>query len=261
MKKVMLLGYGAMAHEVLQRIPAGVTVKWIVAREHHHPAIRDRFAHNVAPLTDPLQCEEKPDLVLECASQQAVAQYGEGVLERGWDLALISTGALADELLYQRLLNAAQRGGAQLQILSGAVAGMEGLQAAREGGLEQVIYRSTKSPASWRGSAAEQMIDLHKVESITTFFKGSAREAARLFPANANVAATIALQGIGMEVTQVELQVDPHSQRNTHTIWAQGSFGEMQIVLSGQPLASNPKTSTLAALSAVSACRRLLSAN
>lgn len=79
------------------------------------------------------------------------------------------------------------------------------------------------------------------------------REAARLFPATA---ATIALGGIGLDATRVQLMVDPATQRNTHTLHAEGLFGEF-TELSGLPLASNPKTSTLAALSAVRACREL----
>ena len=243
MKKVMLIGYGAMAQ--------AVRVEWIVARESHHAAICLQFGQAVTPLTDPLQCGGTPDLVLECASQQAVAQYGEAVLARGWHLAVISTGALADSELEQRLRQA----GGKLTLLAGAVAGIDGLAAAKEGGLERVTYR--KSPASWRGSYAEQLIDLSAVNEAKIFFEGSAREAARLFPANANVAATIALGGIGLDATRVQLMVDPATQRNTHTLHAEGLFGEFHLELSGLPLASNPKTSTLAALSAVRACREL----
>ncbi|HBZ3669315.1 TPA: aspartate dehydrogenase [Klebsiella pneumoniae] len=243
MKKVMLIGYGAMAQAVIERLPPQVRVEWIVARESHHAAICLQFGQAVTPLTDPLQC----------ASQQAVAQYGEAVLARGWHLAVISTGALADSELEQRLRQA----GGKLTLLAGAVAGIDGLAAAKEGGLERVTYQSRKSPASWRGSYAEQLIDLSAVNEAQIFFEGSAREAARLFPANANVAATIALGGIGLDATRVQLMVDPATQRNTHTLHAEGLFGEFHLELSGLPLASNPKTSTLAALSAVRACREL----
>ena len=253
MKKIMLIGYGAMAQAVIERLPPQVAIGWIVAREPHHAAIHAQFGTTVEALTSPQECLDAPDLVLECASQQAVAQYGEAVLARGWHLAVISTGALADSALEQRLQNA----GGQLTLLSGAVAGIDGLAAAKEGGLEHVTYQSRKSPASWRGSYAEQLIDLSAVNEAQIFFEGSAREAARLFPANANVAATIALGGIGLDATRVQLMVDPATQRNTHTLHAEGLFGEFHLELSGLPLASNPKTSTLAALSAVRACREL----
>lgn len=224
MKKVMLIGLGAMAQAVIERLPAGVAIGWIVARASHHPAIHDQFGDAVEALTSPMACAQTPDLVLECASQEAVAQYGEEILRRGWHLAIISTGALA---------------------------------AAKEGGLERVTYQSRKSPASWRGSYAEQLIDLNAVSEAKVFFEGSAREAARLFPANANVAATVALGGVGMDDTRVQLMVDPATKRNTHTLHVEGLFGEFHLELSGLPLASNPKTSTLAALSAVRACREL----
>ncbi|VTN11646.1 L-aspartate dehydrogenase [Raoultella terrigena] len=99
MKKIMLIGYGAMAQAVIERLPPQVALGWVVAREAHHAAIRQRFGDAVAVLDDPQSCAETPDLVLECASQQAVAQFGEAILRRGWHLAVISTGALADSEL------------------------------------------------------------------------------------------------------------------------------------------------------------------
>lgn len=257
MKKIMMIGYGSMAKEVVARLPAGVELGWILAREKHHGEIEAAFNGRVVALSDPAQCSERPDLVLECASQQAVAEFGEAILKRGWSLAVISTGALADSALQQRLQQAVAAHHGRLMVLSGAVAGMDGLAAAREGGLESVTYQSSKSPASWRGSQAEKLIDLDSVTEARVFFEGSAREAARLFPANANVAATIALHGLGMDATRVRLQVDPHTQRNTHRLQVSGRFGQFQIELCGNPLASNPKTSMLAALSAVQACRDL----
>lgn len=118
MKKIMLIGYGAMAQAVIERLPPQVTLGWIVAREAHHAAIRARFGDAVTVLDDPQSCTEAPDLVLECASQQAVAQYGEAILARGWHLAVISTGALADSALEQRLYQA----GGRLTLLAGAEA-------------------------------------------------------------------------------------------------------------------------------------------
>lgn len=258
MKKIMLIGFGAMARSVIERLPAGVSIGWILARPAHHDAIRQQFHGQVEPVDDPEACCATPDLVLECASQQAVAQYGPQILAKGWHLAVISTGALADRALEEALNQARQQGGGRLTLLSGAVAGIDGLAAAREGGLDKVVYRSRKSPASWRGSYAEQLIDLQNVQQAAVFFSGTAREAARLFPANANVAATVALGGLGLDDTLVELMVDPHTRRNTHTIDVAGGFGEFHLELSGFPLASNPKTSTLAALSAVRACRELI---
>ena len=54
MKKVMLIGYGAMAQAVIERLPPQVRVEWIVARESHHAAICLQFGQTVTPLTEPL---------------------------------------------------------------------------------------------------------------------------------------------------------------------------------------------------------------
>ncbi|SFD16093.1 aspartate dehydrogenase [Pragia fontium] len=258
MKKIMMIGFGAMAKEVIKRLPEGVSVGWVVARPPHHQDIQQTLGNEVQAIEHPSLAQGSPDLVLECASQKAVHEFGEWVLNRGWKLALISTGALADESLFSRLQQAERTHQGELIVLSGAVAGMDGLASAREGGLDSVTYTSNKSPASWRGSPAEKLVDLNNITQPVVFFEGSARDAAQQFPANANVAATVALMGIGMDNTTVKLRVDPNTSRNTHTIHAAGTFGEFHIELNGNPLPTNPKTSTLAALSAVQVCRRLV---
>lgn len=257
MKTLMLIGYGAMAQEVISRLPGEITLRYIVARPHHHQAILARFKGAVIPIDNLDEVAEHLDLVLECAGHQAVKQYAPTVLERGWTLAIISTGALADSDFEQRLITLTQRHHSQLIPLTGAVAGLDGLRAAKEASLTQVTYQSRKNPDSWRNGAAERYVDLSQVTQPTVFFSGSAREAALNFPANANVAATVALYGIGMDATQVQLIVDPTTTHNSHRIEVTGDFGHFCIELNGNPLPSNPKTSLLAALSAVEICRRV----
>lgn len=257
MKTLMLIGYGAMANEVISRLPKGIELRWIVAREHHHPDIQQRFQNRVTPLSSPTQAIQQPDLVLECASQQAVKQYAAKILEKGWTLAIISTGALADAQFADTLRHQAHQHQGTLIPLSGAVAGLDGLRCAKEATINQVTYQSRKSPVSWRNGPAENYIDLDAVSEPTVFFSGTAREAALKFPANANVAATVALYGIGMDETKVELMVDPITTQNSHRIDVSGDFGHFCIELNGNPLPLNAKTSLLSALSAVEICRRI----
>lgn len=253
MKTLMLIGYGAMANEVINRLPAGIELRWVVAREPHHNEIKQRFNNRVTPLICPSQADQKPDLVLECASQQAVKQYAAMILEKGWTFAVISTGALADAQFADSLNQHSHQG--TFIPLSGAVAGLDGLRCAKQANINQVNYLSRKSPASWRNGPAEQYIDLNSVTEPTVFFRGSARDAALKFPANANVAATVALYGVGMDQTKVELMVDPTTSKNSHHIDVTGDFGHFSIELNGNPLPSNPKTSLLSALSAVEICQ------
>lgn len=256
-RSIMMIGYGAMGREVHRLLPAGLSLDWVVLPAHSDLSERQHLRDiNTVSRVD--QCAGRPDLVLECAGQAGVREHGVAVLERGLDLAVVSVGALADEALHKRLEEAARKGGGRLILLSGAIAGIDGLAAAREGGLDEVTYESRKAPRSWKGSHAENLIDLDTVSSATVFFEGTAAEAARLFPANANVAATVGLAGVGLEATTVKLTVDPHTATNTHRIHARGRFGEFHIELNGRPLENNPKTSTLAALSVVRACRQAL---
>lgn len=260
MKQLMMIGFGAMAAEVYSHMPSDLQLKWIVVPEKSVAKVQSQVAQDIQVISSIDLCRGVPDYVIEVAGQAAVKEHALKVLEKGWTIGLISVGTLADTEFYQKLQMTAEKNGAHLHLLAGAIAGIDGIAAAKEGGLEKVTYQGRKSPKSWKGSYAEQLIDLDAVKEPTVFFKGTAREAAIKFPANANVAATIALAGLGMDKTMVELIVDPDIKKNKHSIVAQGRFGEMTIEMAGVPLASNPKTSTLAALSVIRACRNSVEA-
>ncbi|MCP8687675.1 aspartate dehydrogenase [Marinobacterium sedimentorum] len=260
MKQLMMIGFGAMAREVVALLPEELKLHWLVVPADSVEQVRPQVAAGVQVISEIDACNGTPDLVVECAGQGAIREHAEAVLSRGWDLGVISVGAFADSALLDRLQSAAVAGKAHIHALAGAIAGIDGLAAAKEGGLDEVVYCARKSPKSWKGSPAETLVDLDSITEPRVFYRGTAREAALLFPANANVAATIALAGVGMDDTRVELMADPGIERNQHLIRARGRFGEMKIELSGLPLESNPKTSTLAALSVVRACRHSTSA-
>ena len=119
----------------------------------------------------------------------------------------------------------------------------------RFAGLTSVRYRSRKPPLAWRGSPAERLVDLGKLCERTVLYAGTAGEAALLYPQNANVAAAVALAGLGFDATEVELDADPDAPGNVHEIEAEGAAGRFAIQLQGKPSRTNPKTSALAALS------------
>jgi aspartate dehydrogenase len=181
------------------------------------------------------------------------------LLRSGVDVIVASVGALAEPGLPVMLEQAALAGHSQVTLIPGAIAGIDALSAAGARRLDVVSYVGRKPPCAWTGTPAEREVDLNNVDRPVTIFHGSARAAARTYPKNANVAAMVALAGIGFERTEVTLVADPTVTGNTHSIHARGQFGEMQLTVSAHPLPENPKTSELAALSVLRAVRNKLS--
>jgi aspartate dehydrogenase len=253
---VLLIGHGAMAGEVIRHLRQddGARIAAVLIRPQSAAKARAALPPEVTVITSLSELKVQPELAVECAGHQAVAEHGEAILRRGIDLVVSSVGSLAERALYQRLSQAAS-GRSKLMLPAGAVAGIDALGAAKVAGLSRVRYTSRKPPKSWKNTPAEKITDLDRVTAPVTLFTGPADEAARLYPQNANVAATIALAGAGFERTEVTLIADPAATGNIHRIEAVGEFGEFDIEVRGKPLATNPKTSMLAALSVVRAIR------
>jgi aspartate dehydrogenase len=253
MTAVGLIGCGGMAQDVVAALRAspanGVSIVGALARPGRGAAARARLCEiDIVEALDELLARG-PALVAEVAGQAAVAEYGDRVLRAGIDCLVISIGALADPALLARLKSAADAGNSRILLPAGAIGGIDAIAAMRVAGLTSVRYRSRKPPAAWRGTPAERLVDLGALTRRTILYQGTAGEAALLYPQNANVAAAVALAGLGFDSTEVELVADPDAPGNVHEIEAEGAAGRFAIQLQGKPSRSNPKTSALAALS------------
>lgn len=252
--RVGLIGFGAMARSLCRLLAIHaphVQVRKVLVRPGSlstHESLPNGASFVFSSdelLSEPL------DIVVECAGHFALTSVGPAVLSSGTDLLIASVGALADATVEQALYLAGKQGGAKLRLPAGAIGGLDVLGAAKLAGIESVSYSSRKHPKAWKGTPAERLVDLSALTQPVTFFEGDARSAALNFPQNANVAALVALAGIGFEKTKVLLTADPSAAGNTHTIHALGSFGEISLMINGKTLSDNPKTSMLAPLSLV----------
>ena len=242
-QRIALIGLGAIG----QVVAAEGDVAAVLVRDRYLESAR-RAVPGAAVVTSVEDLRSaSPDLVVECAGQPAVREYGEVVLAGGTDLMVISTGAFGDQAFLDRMCSAARRAGRRILLPAGATAGLDGLDSVR--------YTSSKPPHAWLGTPAEQAFRLDALSEPTVIHSGPAHEAARLYPKNANLAVTIALAGLGLERTQVDLVADPALTGNVGRIEASGRLGQLTVEMAGRAAPENPKTSMVTAYSIVHALR------
>ena len=210
-------------------------------------------------LEDVVEIIERSDLVIEAASQEAAKQYIPVALEKGKSVLILSVGALVDSAFRERIEEIARRRHRKIYLASGAIAGIDGVCAAATAGIEEVMLNTIKPPDAFKTSkyVIDNKINLAAIVKPTVIFEGRAAEAVAHFPQNINVAATLSLAGIGFERTLVRIIADPAATRNIHKLFVKGDFGVLEVEVRNVPSPQNPKTSYLAALSAVSAIKKI----
>jgi aspartate dehydrogenase len=173
---------------------------------------------------------------------------------------IMSVGALLDESIYDVLSEACKDFKKTIYLPSGAIAGLDGIKSVKDE-LKSLSITTTKHPRSLKGAKFFESsdVDLDSINKQTVIFEGTAKQAVLLFPANINVAALLSLSGIGSEKTHVTIIADPSTNKNTHHIEANGTFGKMTFTIENFPDPTNPKTSRLATLSAIETLRRYCS--
>ncbi|MGA2680859.1 MAG: aspartate dehydrogenase [Candidatus Bathyarchaeia archaeon] len=179
----------------------------------------------------------KPKVVVEAASQQAAKEYVPKIVSSGAEVIVMSTGALLGLAVDLR----------RVHVPSGAIGGLDALSSAALAGVDEVILTSRKNPkALGKDNAVEAVV-----------YEGFAEEAAKLFPREMNVAATLALT-VNPAKVKVLVVSDPAVKRNTHEIQVKWRFGKMFLRFANDPHPDNPHTSALAAWSAIKLLRTLL---
>jgi len=257
---VAVAGLGAIGLEVARRLDAGIAGLRLVA-----VSARDlrRAESAVAGFRAPprtlglAELAASAEVVVECVPAAAFASVAEPAVEAGRLLMPLSAAQLLER---PDLIERAARTGARILVPTGALLGLDAVRAAAEGRIESVRMRTRKPPAGLKGAphVERNAIALDGLKEAVRIFAGTAREAARGFPANVNVAAALSLAGIGPDRTTVEIWADPSIGRNIHEIEVEADSARLFLRIENVP-SENPRTGRITALSVVAALRGLVS--
>ncbi len=257
-----IAGLGAIGSAVGRALLKNIDgLNWIAASDlNYDPKTHPEF--NVPNLSFEQLCDQC-DIIIEALPPAVVPQLAKIALEKQKTLIVISSCAL---LMFPEILenlNSTHRfKKGRIIVPSGALAAIDGVKGLKELGIQKSVIASTKHPRGFVGAPyVDKMgIDLAQISVKTKIFEGNALEAAKGFPANVNVAATLSLAGIGAEKTRVEIWADPNAKGNTHAIMVQGEFSTLRCSIENTPDPNNPKSSMMAAQSIVALLKDMNSA-
>ena len=249
---VAILGCGNIGRTIAEAIDkeadlALVALFDIDLERAHALGRRLKIRPRVFERVDSLLEQRDIDIVVEAASQEAVRHYGVRILDSGKELMVMSVGAFIDDVLFERMKGIAEKKGLRIYIPSGAVLGVDGLKSASMAEIGSVTLITRKNPKRLG-------VD---VDRETVLYDGPAREGVREYPKNVNVAATLSLAGVGLDKTNLRIIADPAVDKNIHELRVKGAFGEFNVRVENLPSPENPKTSYLAALSAIATLKKI----
>jgi aspartate dehydrogenase len=259
--KIGIIGCGTIVSVIVDAIRRGEVKAELVALMDIFPEKCRKLLESSTLKKSVLICknieeflEVKPQLAIEAASQQAVKDYVPKILTAGIDVVVLSVGALLDEELYEEVMKAAKKGKAKMYVPTGAIAGIDAVKALRPSNIERIVLRSYKNVKAFDKEVLKRL-GFEGIKEKTRIFEGDGRTAVKLFPANVNVVATLALAS--GKIPWVEVYADPLLDKNVHEIEIEGRASKMRIRVENAQHPINPRTSYLAALSVVQLIKQL----
>jgi aspartate dehydrogenase len=256
--RVAVAGLGAIGTDVVKALDHGIEGLTLVAVSANTPDKHRGWVAELksAPKLVPIvELADIADIVVECAPSKVVRSIVAPVVERGKIAVVLSVGAL---LQNGDLVDLAKAHGGQIIVPTGALIGLDAVTAAAIGTIHSVKLVTRKPVAGLLGAPHLVENDI-RIEGITEplrIFEGSARDAAKGFPANLNVAVALSLAGIGPDRTRVEIWADPTVTRNTHRIEVDSDSARFSMMIENIP-SENPKTGRITALSVIACLRKL----
>ncbi len=196
------------------------------------------------------------DVIVDCAPASAFLDVAGPAIAQGRTFMPLSVGAL---LGHMDLVDKAAETGAKIVVPTGALIGLDTVRAMAVGEIHKVTLQTRKPPGGLAGAPhlVNNNIDVHSFTEAQRVFQGTAREAALGFPANVNVAAALALAGVGPDKTMVEVWADPEIKRNRQTVTIESDSGDATMTINNIPSDENPKTGRITANSVIATLQRM----
>ncbi len=258
--RVAIGGFGAIGKAVARRLDRGIDgliLSAVSARDTARAAAAMTEFAKPVPVVPLAQLCKDAEIVVECAPAAVLRDLAQPALEQGRIVVVLSCGALLDNF---DLVDLARRQGGRILVPTGALLGLDAVSAAAEGEITRVHMITRKPPGGLADAPylVQHGIAVDHLDAATCVFNGTAREAARGFPANVNVAAALAMAGVGPDRTTIEIWADPGVDRNIHRIEVEADAAHFSMQIENVP-SENPKTGRLTPLSVVAALKKLVS--
>lgn len=251
-------GFGAVGRKVAEAIDQGVdglTLKAVSARDHAKAKANMAGFRNPVPVVGLAELADC-DIVVEGLPAAVFDEIADPAIDRGRIFVPTSVGQL---LPRPQLVERAKATGARIVAPTGALLGLDAVRAAALGKITSVRMVTRKPPNGLAG--APHLVDNNiSVEGLTEaklVFEGSAREGAIGFPANVNVAAALALAGVGADDTRLQVWADPGVTKNCHRIEVQSDSCDFTLEIANAPSEENPRTGKVTALSVLACIKGL----
>jgi aspartate dehydrogenase len=261
MKKIGIVGCGTIGRYLAEKINADLReqASLVGVCDANEKAAR-KLVEGLSLRCRILGLEElirATELVIECSVKESAAEICRKAISAGRDVMAMSVGGLIDD---PDLFSLARKKGCSIILPSGAICGLDGIKSAGIGEIRSVSLTTRKPPQGLRGAPfiVENGIDLDSIVGEKIIFEGSAEQAIGYFPKNINVSALLSIAGIGAQKTRVKIVTSPDYTLNTHEVEVEGTFGRLVTRTENVPFPENPKTSFLAALSAVATLKQIL---
>jgi aspartate dehydrogenase len=259
--RVGIAGVGAIGSVVARALDAGLTgfgLEAVAIRDAQRPTKVLVELKRAVDVVDARELARRCDVIVECAPSAAFPDIVRPAAEAGRTIATVSAAALIENM---GLVDVARANSGRIILATGALLGFDAVRAAAKGVIYSVRMVTRKPPRSLLGAPylEANRIDITNLSEPRRLFVGSAREGARGFPANVNVAAALALAGIGPDRTELEIWADPSLNRNTHAIKVDADSARFEMTIENVPTPEKPGTGRLTALSVIAALESLTS--